>query len=451
MSFKAFLHKIFNIKKTGYTLSEEEIDNIAQDKLLTSETTTIDVDEAFKVDPNTLAENQQKVFEKLIIEIYEEAKLSFNAEEHNLWAEDLDGLESYKNLISKSKQEQKEFILFLLNRIIDQELHLKKIKKISDRFKSEIVNRLLRFRLPFNEEEIHFLMGYLIKDDGKLGYWVSIKLVVNQLKPLINNRFSDLFLKFLKSFLNSDILNTTGFDSYTAQISIIQRVLQNNSGHYRQDSPVIPIPLYLLIPDYFGKFVNKKVLSLETDQKEALSELMYKFSAYPNIETPKDYYNINKFIIDKIEIDKLKNYCKVFLERASLFKPKVRMIYSYTDYRGHFYYCKYEPISKENLTVIRGFVFLTAYFKLNNCLPDLHKLIERSYSKTDGFALGNGHKTVGEPCVQVLMHYFGNKGHKILIDIYKKTKFKSLKSRIEKEAKKLQIDTNVSFMQKLEK
>ncbi|AXT52700.1 hypothetical protein D1818_18410 [Aquimarina sp. BL5] len=431
MNLDKLLSKIFGIKKQKFEFTQKEKDILSQEKSIPHETSAMNVDDAFNMDSDQIAGNKRAAFEELIIEIYEEAKLKSDLETYNLWAEDFDSLECYKILIVKPRQEQKEFILFLLNRIVDQERNL---KKIPNRFKSEIINRLLRFLLSFSEDEIQFLINFCIRDDSKFGHLISLKLIINQLKTYApRQQFSKSFLRFLKSFLTSRALTSTAFESYTNQITILQRIIQNNSGIYKNNGE----PLYLLISDHFGGFVNKKILELEVDQKEGLSEIAHKFSNYSNTNSPESYFNIIKFLIPTVRLKELEIYCKIFVERAVFFKPKVRSVYARTDYRGNFYYYKYQPISKENLMVLRGFVFLVAHFKLETCLHLFHKLIERSYSKTNGVALGNGHKLVGEPSIHILMHYFENKGRKILLELYHDTKFKSIKSQIKKEAAKL--------------
>jgi len=445
MNLKTLLNKIFGLKGSDYTLTKEETNIIEKEKLLSEDSTAVDVD-AIKIDIDDLANNNEdSSYQELINSIYLEAKSTSDLEDYNLWAVDFNALASYKNLKARSRQEQKEFILFILNNIIDQENNSGSITKIPTRLIFEIINKLLRFQLSFKENEIWFLMAFCNGDHGTFGHWLSIKLVINKLKKYASKkRLSKGFIRFLRSFLSSSALNSTSFDSYTAQIGIIQRVLQNNAGYYKQNNA----PLYLLIPDHFGNFVNKKIVVLETAQKEALSELVHKFSDYPNTDSSESYYSMIKFLVPIIGQQELKSYCTTFVERAAFFKPKVRTVYSRTDYRGNFYYYQYEPISKENLTVLRGFVFLVAYFKLKTCLVLLHKLIERSYSKADGFALGNGHKLVGESCIHILMHYFEDKGRKILLELYQETKLKSIKSRIKKEAKTLKINTDISFIEK---
>ena len=301
---------------------------------------------------------------------------------------------------------------------------------------------LLRFKLAFNEDEIRCLMTTRVRKEVKFGYRISLKLIINQLKAYSRPPFSKSFLRFLKSFLTNETLNNATLDSYTTQISIIQRILQNNSGVYRKNGQ----PLYLLISDHFGNFVNKKILGLETEKKEALSEIVHKFSVYPNANSPESYNDIIYPLIPMVGIQELKTYCKIFIERAVLFKPKVRTVYAHTYYRGSFYYYKYEPFFKENLAVLRGFVFMVAYFKLESCTTLLYKLIERSYSKTNGLALGNGYQLVGEACIQILMHYLKNKGHNILLELYQNTKIKSIKSRIKKEADILKENTGESLI-----
>ncbi|WP_025741206.1 hypothetical protein [Aquimarina pacifica] len=303
-----------------------------------------------------------------------------------------------------------------------------------------IVNALIRAILPFSEKELIFLITYWNHD---FSYLLSLKMITNQLKRFVETQsISEGFIAVLKDFLQCKTLKENDFSPYADSISIIERILINHSGICFEDGT----PLFLLLPDPFGDFVNQTITEYPDDKRDAFSMIAKVFSKETKITTAKEAISIVKSLEYTMESEALKSCIRLILENASRFTPRTKEIQIGQGTYGIQYYIDYEPMRRENIMIIKGLVLLAGHYKIRSAITPIQKLAERSYIQRSTNVIGPGARILGNCCIHVLAHHFGNRGHGALHELYEFTTYKSIRTQIEKESAILEQNTGTPLL-----
>jgi len=432
MNLDKLLAKLFDTKEREFKLTQEEKELLSQGTAIPDKTPVIDVDGFF-------VSNQQNPYEELLTNLFLEAKkfaLLGDDDAHIISITELTSYDVFHNL---SKSEKKEFLHYLA---LKKELPNKEYT-IPDSYKMMMATRLLGTKLSLtNEELIHIINFWCVIDSSTislgivfdqiysedklmifLNFWskykttyISEKNIINRIHKCIkDNTVSSNFYKFLEKLLVTTKINHEEYRYCSYLSNGIERILNNHYSEYIHGNS----SLFLLLPDYLGKKVNREILTLEEPSRTAFSKVLYTFSN-ATFTTPKDAF-------DAIET----------FSNAIYYKSKVKSIpITYMSY-GKRFILDYKPMPKENISIISGMLLLASYFKINSCLPLIPVIIERSYArigKKRGY--GKGSRALGIIAIETLANSFTKKGQVMLLELYNDTKSKSIKKQIELESQK---------------
>ncbi len=436
MNLDKLLAKLFGVTSSEFKLTPQEKKILSKEESIPDKTPLVDLDQLFETE-------EHDIYEELLGTLLYEARKVSGLEDDRLFETYLRDLESFNFLVKQPKSEKKEFAIYLLQRTEEQLLKKDKDKNkrpLPSTFVITIANRLLKTTFAFTEKELMFLLNFWKHD---FSYPLSLKVLINQVTQFSNTQpISNDFNTFLHSFLQCKNIKENDFLSYITSVSAIERVLMNNSGFYFEDGT----PLFLLLPDTFGQWANQTITTLVDSGAEGIVRLLKILSQESQIKTPTDIAEILQNIDFEINKKELQHSITIFIEEAHKYKPKIKKLYNRQGGYGLQTYNDYAPMYDENITTLNGMVLLAGHYKINACMIPLQKLTERCYVHRGPNMLGKKAKILGNSCIHVLAHCFGEKGHARLHELYEFSKYKSIKTRIEKESAIVEQNTGTPLL-----
>ncbi|MBW1297325.1 hypothetical protein [Aquimarina litoralis] len=460
MNLDKLLSKIFKVKKSKLELTEKEKELLSQDKLISYETSVI------HVDGYSIRETYNQ-YEELLFDLFREAKNFSLLDDHSVCTVNIKELTSYEIFSNLSKEEKKEFLHYL----ISKEKREKNKVKVPENYRAMLADHLLKTKLPFKKEELYTLIKHWSEDKFFyisssnifnqvhteielmifLDFWgkkklpyISEKSIINRINKCVkNNLASSDFYIFLKKLLYSKKIRYEEYRYSSYLSNAIERVLIDNYGKSINDSS----PLFLLLPDHFGKKVNAEIIALENSYRTDFSKLLYNLGQSSKTLTPKNVYdNVHSFMT-ALGTEKIKVLISTIIKSATHCKSKVKSIPVTYLYYGKRFIVDHKPMPAESISIISGVLLLASYLKLNSCIPLIPIIIERSYArmgKNRGY--GTGSRTLGVLGIRLLAQFFEKKGQTILVELYNTTKSKNIKKQIEKESKILKEQLGISLI-----
>ncbi|OED44814.1 hypothetical protein AB832_01785 [Flavobacteriaceae bacterium (ex Bugula neritina AB1)] len=439
MKFNKILDYLFGYRKSGFRITQNEI------QILEGEQKR-DTEEKFIVDVNTSFEIEHS-FEALLLDIFEEAQEKSDNKIHNLYTVSFNTLESYANLLSKHQDYKRQFLLYLIQELLNRKNNkgnyfFKREDKVPANFKLELCNRILKSKIKLIDKDFIFLINFWKES---YPFQCSLKSIIKHLKEFSNqDKISDELENTLASFLRSKAITYLYLDEYSDVYSSIQRIVFNNFIEAQKKD----FPVFKLLTDYFGNYANQRIKKLGEKSKYYYSQILYKvcnFSNYYRIPE-KDDIKINQ-LIETIGVDRFNKFSYDLLKRAADYKP--RLIKFNRKIAGAILDDTYvfpEPMHKENIRIVGGIVLYAAAYKNFKCIPLIIEIIERSFSTQPEIGFGPTSRAMGKACIQRLAHNFGDKGQEELKQLYKRTKYKSIKTQVEEESKTLFLKTGQSLL-----
>lgn len=460
MNLDKLLSKIFKVKKSNLVLTEKEKEILSREKLISYEKSVINVD-GYSI---TETYNQ---YEELLSDLFREAKKFSLLDDQSAHIINIRELASYEIFSSLSKDEKKAFLHYLIS---EEEREKNKVN-VPENYKAMVANYLLNKKLSLSKkelytiiklwsEDVHFnitpnsLFNQIHTEDELmifLDFWGKDKLpytpeksIINRINKCIkNNLVSSDFYSFLKTLLYSKKIRNTEYQ-YSSYISnAIERIVTDYDAKLLNDNTL----LFLVLPDHFGKKVNAEIIALDNPQRNNFSKLLNNFSQSSKISAPQEAYDNVSSLIVSIGREKTKSLIFTILKSATNYKSKVKSIPVTYLYYGKRFIVNHKPMPSESISIISGLILLSAYLKLNSCIPLISFIIERSYArigKNRGY--GTGSRALGIVGIRTLVHFSEKKGQTTIKELYNTTKSKNIKKQIEKESKILKEQKGISLI-----
>lgn len=373
----------------------------------------------------------------LLIDIYEEVEIleekgnGFNGEEiYYFRGINYKNSVSYQTLIREPSITQISFLFFLLDIVNNTPKNT--LSHFHNRYLSNIFESILKGKVKLSKKEFDKLFLFENENwtyDVKTGYrscsssvdgCVSSFDISNYVlldKAIAYSFNKPLSKKVIKHIQKTYILKVHP-SSQRFYVSIKAHRILINSKYIESEIP------FFLLPDYFGKKINKLLLKTEEMKAVIFSEIL-RIHSKKSREFAKSNKKIDE-LIERIGLDFFEETTLTIIDSVVKFKSHLKIIGS-TKY--------YQKLFEENITIVFALFTTLDRLLLIEKIPsnNLILIIIRSYSlKGDEKGLGNGSMKIGNLCITLLAENYNTEGKEKLQKLYNETKYKRLKNRIDK-------------------
>lgn len=408
---KFIISYIKQLFKPNFELSEEDIEILKVD--------TVDNEDSKETEEISTYQDEDHL--DLLLGIYNEAVLNDDKLFVASGFFNFIYLSEYKYLIAQNSERIISFLYFLIEVI---KLNPARTSHISEAFKTKLFADILATELNLtNSHLIDFFVFWksIEKYKSKFSFQlITKKIILLSDKESINKEL----LSLLKRYINYNINSYRYNKSSHKYIEQFYRVITNNE--FKDNS----IP-FVLLPDFFGKKVNKICLTFDKKNDNWLSKFLQILSSKGKERVKKQ--KITKVIENVNEADFI-DICIQILELASVFKPKLRLTIIWQSYLKK-YVCRkdYFGMFNENILIIHGILeFLIEKSAIKKVsLSTIVIITKRSYIAKQEIRLGSSTTKLGDLGLEILGYHYGEEGKEKLQEIYNEISYKKVRKKID--------------------
>ncbi|WP_299312736.1 hypothetical protein [uncultured Aquimarina sp.] len=415
MIFDKILSFLFGVKKSGFEITERELEKISNKSHKEEDRINVDTTPLFKDSFLALSDH-----------IFKEATEKFKINRYNYWAPKFTSLNSYKFLSEQQVAFKRDFLYWVTKEVIKLETTQDTSpNKLQTQYFQEILNLLLRPNLHFKEKDFIYFMDLWVTYPT----YISIGSITSRLRQKSkSDGISEEFYYYLKNFLKSPRFNNDWYTYYKTSRNTIQRILHLYTPDKNENQPS-----FLLVSDPFADYINKFLKGANKKEQDAYCELLKIFEANKNFHNPFKLLDVTRKHIDDIEENTYKKQVLDFIKKASEFKPKMSNLrVEKVTYNTGFeikYNCQY--IKKENIAVLKSMILSIATFNnKKSAIPYLLRITKRSFSNANALRLGETSQSLGKLCIYTLAYQYSEKGKEELKKLYQETGYKGIKKEI---------------------
>ena len=433
MNINEILSKILGIKKP-FKIDTEELEKIDP---------TIEKEDEHEIiiDVDTANDNEH-LFEELLLEIYDEAKITTKHEDHNLHLIAFKSLVSYKNLLASHSDHKKEFLHYLFS----NKFQKKRSKNnnshellgiIPHTFKYEIGYHILNSTIYINSPDfVRFFDAW----KNEYPYEYPLRPLLRQLKKHTSvHKISPGLNTCLHSFLRAKSIQYLTINEYMDTKSSIHRIILDGSSINLVASSF----LFLLLPDPLGTYVNKRLSKMNEIYQHNYAKIFK--TLYDPVDQKKEIQMEEK--IANIDGKKLDTFLYELINKVAYLRLRsITLRQKVLDSEKDYVYGTYEHMYKENILIIKGLVQIVGIRKNIQCIQPIVIIVERCFAATLGNNYGPTSRSLGNICIHTLAHQLDNQGQQELKKIYERTSSKLIKKQIELASKELEETTGTALI-----
>jgi hypothetical protein len=344
---------------------------------------------------------------------------------------------SYKALKMTDNATKKEFIIYLIGKIIKLlEKEKKKYLDLSDSRRrqtyEELLSLLLRSNLTYNTSEFTTLFTIFADASTKKGLrgfgdW-PIGFAAQQIEKSIKKKgFSPEWKTLIENFIASPEMEFKNH-YWGSDLSKVEAKLKKIL--FESENTEGKIAPYTHTADRFGAMMNAQVAELDDEVRDHFYQLFHLFTKATSGKPSQRFLKNTSTIIDTIGMAKYKSVVHEWLT----FTTQLKEIETVTkhDYGGGqtYEYSNYEFLHEKSTIFIKGLVWSLAKFHDSTTLNLVGKLAERCYKKIPG--VGPAAAGIGNACIYMLGNTKGLEGISHLSRLKSKIKQNNTRKLIEK-------------------